>query len=106
NRQMIEQSADIESELRTVLRGIVWLVTGAVASKIQRDHMVVARQVWQDAGIDPVLGASANAMDQYDRRTETRFEVANPDALRIENMILREYSLRKDHGNQKRDNAP
>ncbi len=99
--EVIEQPHDVAGHLGAVGGGIPGLSALAMAAAVDRDHPVIARKAGKHARVDPVAVAVARvAVDQHDGRTASLIDVADTNAVRIEESVLRRAALQPDGGDQ------
>ena len=103
---MRHQPDDVLRHFRTVRLGIRRLAALAVSPAVERDHTIVGREVSEHARIHEVaVGVACVTVDQDDGRSPALFDIADANAVGIEEAIARAGLLRGDvaEGTQQQD---
>jgi hypothetical protein len=90
--KVIQKTNHVERDL-VVGAGVVRLAAVPVAAQVEREHAVVARQVGQNAGVDPgALDGAGEAVHQHHRRPGAEVDIPDPHPARVEVPVLRQRS--------------
>src|SRR5262249_19201319 len=88
--EMIHEPNDILGHLEAIFLWIVWLVTLAMATVVQCDHLVLRRKRSDNARCPPVLvDVGRESVNQDDRLAGTFHYVVDLHAIRIEGPFFR-----------------
>src|SRR6185503_15642337 len=86
--EVVEQAHEVERHLDAVLRSVVRLCATAVTAQIEAYDAIVLRQAVGDARPPELtLEAAAVRMHEHDRRTVPALDVADGNAVRVEELL-------------------
>jgi hypothetical protein len=83
--QVVQQTHDVAAHFGAVARRLPWFAALPVAAGIHRNDAVVACEIAEHSGVDPMtLGCSCVAMNENYGRSLSLLDKANIDAIGVE----------------------